>query len=96
MAGGAAQAEADTAGADRAGADRAATRRRGTARAKAAGLGRSRGGPSSKVHAAVDAAGLPPAFVLTPGQAADCPQFKAVLEKIRVRGRAGRPRTRPD
>ncbi|MEU9329959.1 transposase [Streptomyces canus] len=51
---------------------------------------------SSKVHAAVDAAGLPLAFILTPGQAADCPQFKAVLEKIRVRGRVGRPQTRLD
>ncbi|QKW24725.1 IS5 family transposase [Streptomyces seoulensis] len=79
-----------------AGADRAATRRRRRARAKAAGLGRSRGGLSSKVHAAVDSAGLPLAFVLTPGQAEDCPQFLAVLERIRVPGPVGRPRTRPD
>lgn len=34
-------------------------------------------------------------FVLTPGQAADCPQFQAVLERIRVPGPLGRPRTRP-
>lgn len=34
------------------------------------------------------------AFTLTPGQAADSPQFVPVLAK--VRGRAGRPRTRPD
>ncbi|MET8335990.1 hypothetical protein ABZV14_44845 [Streptosporangium canum] len=61
-------------------------RRRRKARAKAAGLGRSRGGLSGKVHAAVDAAGLPPAFVLTPGQAADCPRFITVLNK---RGSAG-------
>jgi transposase len=33
--------------------------------------------------------------VLTPGQAADCPQFITVLDKIRVPGPAGRPRTRP-
>jgi transposase len=33
--------------------------------------------------------------VLTPGQAADCRQFRAVLERIRVRGPVGRPRTRP-
>jgi len=65
------QAEADAVGADQAGADRAATRRRRKARAKAAGLGRSRGGLSSKIHAAVDCAGLPLAFVLTPGQAYD-------------------------
>jgi hypothetical protein len=36
------------------------------------------------------------AFVSTAGQAADSPQFIPVLGKIRVRGPAGRPRTRPD
>ncbi|QMU74881.1 transposase [Streptacidiphilus sp. PB12-B1b] len=96
MAGGAPQAAADAAAAEQAGADRAAARRRRKARAKAAGLGRSRGGLSCKIHAAVDSAGLPLAFVLTPGQAADCPQFRTVLEKIRVPGPVGRPRTRPD
>lgn len=65
------------------------------ARAKVAGLGRSRGGLSSEVHAAVEAAGLPPAFVLTPGQAADCPRFITVENKIRIPGPVGRPRTRP-
>jgi transposase len=39
---------------------------------------------------------MPLAFVLTPGQAADCPQFIPVLDKIRVPGPVGRPRTRPD
>lgn len=34
--------------------------------------------------------------MLTPGQAADCPQFQNVLEKIRIPGPVGRPRTRPD
>ena len=34
--------------------------------------------------------------MLTPGQAADSPRFIAVLEKVRVRGPVGRPRTRPD
>jgi len=96
VAGGAPQAAADAAAADQAGADRAAARCRRKARAKAAGLGRSRGGLSSKVHAAVDSAGLPLAFVLTPGQAADCPQFRTVLEKVRIPGPVGRPRTRPD
>lgn len=38
----------------------------------------------------------PPAFVLTAGQAADGPQFIPVLDKVRVRGLVGRPRTRPD
>jgi transposase len=37
----------------------------------------------------------PLAFTLTPGQAADSPQFVPVLAKVRVRGRVGRPRTRP-
>ncbi|KOG91959.1 hypothetical protein ADK38_00325, partial [Streptomyces varsoviensis] len=41
------------------------------ARAGAARLGRSRGGLSSKIHCAVDAAGRLLSFVLTPGQAAD-------------------------
>lgn len=34
--------------------------------------------------------------MLTPGQAADCPQFQTVLDKIRVPGPVGRPRTRPE
>lgn len=76
--------------------NRAAAGRRRRGRANAARLGRSRGGLSSKIHAAVEAAGLPLSFVLTPGQAADCPQFQAVLDKIRIPGPAGRPRTRPD
>ena len=50
---------------------------------------------SSKVHVAVDARGLPLAFVLPPGQAADCRWFIPVLDGIRVPGPVGRPRTRP-
>jgi transposase len=50
---------------------------------------------STKVHAAVDASGLPLAFILTPGQAADTRYFQPVLEKIRVRKPVGRPVTRP-
>lgn len=38
----------------------------------------------------------PLAFVLTPGQAADCPRLGEVLERVRVRGPLGRPRTRPE
>ncbi|MCP2097357.1 Transposase [Actinosynnema pretiosum] len=33
--------------------------------------------------------------MLTPGQAADSPQFRTVLDRIRVPGPTGRPRTRP-
>lgn len=32
---------------------------------------------------------------MTPGQAGDSPQFRAVLSRIKVRLRVGRPRTRP-
>lgn len=34
--------------------------------------------------------------MLTAGQAADSPQFLPVLQRLRVRGPVGRPRTRPD
>lgn len=34
--------------------------------------------------------------MLTPGQAADSPRFVPVLEKVKIRGPVGRPRTRPD
>lgn len=70
-------------------------RRRRRARLKAALLGRSRGGLTSKVHLASDPRCRPLAFVLTEGQAADSPQFVPVLDKIKVRGPVGRPRTRP-
>ncbi|GAA2552644.1 hypothetical protein GCM10010295_45530 [Streptomyces intermedius] len=33
--------------------------------------------------------------MLTPGQAGDSPQFQTVLDKVRVPGPVGRPRTRP-
>jgi transposase len=70
-------------------------RRRRKLRLKAALLGRSRGGQTSKVHLAVDRRCRPLAIVLTAGQAADSPQFIPVLAKVRVRGPVGRPRTRP-
>ncbi|AKA06614.1 transposase [Streptomyces noursei ZPM] len=62
---------------------------------KAALLGRSRGGQTSKIHIAGERKCRPLAFVLTEGQAADSPQFIPVLRKVRVRGPVGRPRTRP-
>ncbi|GGV28508.1 hypothetical protein GCM10010260_81140 [Streptomyces filipinensis] len=97
----AAAGDPSTAGADANGTrapdpDGAALRRRRRARADAAGLGRSRDGLSSKIHAAADATGLPLSFVLTPGQAGDSPQFQTVLGKIRISGPVGRPRTRPE
>lgn len=71
-------------------------RRHHRARLKAAELGRSRGGLTSKVHLATDRHCRPLSLLLTPGQAADSPRFIPVLTKIKVRGPAGRPRTRPD
>lgn len=66
------------------------------ARLKAARLGRSRGGLTSKVHLSAERRCRPLSFELTEGQAADSPRFIPVLEKVKVRGPVGRPRTRPD
>ncbi|MFB7867900.1 transposase [Streptomyces sp. NPDC056069] len=61
------------------------------------GLGRSRGGFTSKLHLSADGRCRPLSLVVTPGQRADCTQFKPVLETIRVpRPGPGRPRKKPD
>ncbi|MFF0052280.1 IS5 family transposase [Streptomyces sp. NPDC005498] len=61
------------------------------------GLGRSRGGFTSKLHLSADGRCRPLSLIVTPGQRADCTQFIAVLEKIRVpRPGLGRPRKKPD
>ncbi|MFF7094456.1 IS5 family transposase [Streptomyces rubradiris] len=61
------------------------------------GLGRSRGGFTSKLHLSADGRCRPLSLVVTGGQRADCTQFKLVLEKIRVpRTGPGRPRKKPD
>jgi transposase len=52
-------------------------------------LGRSRGGLSTKVHLASEQGRKTLAMILTPGQAADSPQFTAVLGRIRVPRRSG-------
>lgn len=57
-------------------------------------LGHSRGGWTTKAHAAVDARGRPLAVRLTPGQAGDNPQLMPVLAEIAVPTGA-RPRSRP-
>jgi putative transposase len=59
------------------------------------GLGRSRGGLSTKIHAAVDGRGRALAILLTPGQDGDAPMMLPLLAQIRVTRPAGRPRTRP-
>ena len=46
------------------------------------GIGRSRGGKSTKVHLVVDALGLPVAFTLTPGQKHDAPPAVDLLSSV--------------
>ncbi|WP_435246920.1 IS5 family transposase, partial [Streptomyces sp. NRRL F-5630] len=61
------------------------------------GLGRSRGGLTSKIHLAGEGGCRPMSLLLTPGQWGDAPQLAEVLDRIRVpRPLGGRPRTRPD
>jgi putative transposase len=45
-------------------------------------IGRSRGGLTTKIHAAVDALGLPLRFEITPGHWGDCPQAQSLLAGI--------------
>lgn len=60
------------------------------------GLGRSRGGFTTKLHLSADGRCRPLSLVVTPGQRADCTQFTTVLEKIRVpKPGPGRPRKKP-
>ncbi|MFE4516725.1 IS5 family transposase [Kitasatospora sp. NPDC056783] len=61
------------------------------------GLGRSRGGLTTKVHLAVEHGQKPLSFLVTAGRRHDSPEFQPVLERIRVpRAGVGRPRCRPD
>lgn len=60
------------------------------------GIGRSRGGLSTKVHQLVDGNGLPLVTMITPGQAGDSPMFLPLMSHLRVGREIGRPRTRPD
>ncbi|MFE2939267.1 IS5 family transposase [Streptomyces sp. NPDC059255] len=61
------------------------------------GLGRSRGGFTTKIHLSADGRCRPLSLIVTPGQRADCTQFKSVLEKIRVpKSGPGRPRRKPN
>ena len=61
---------------------RACLRRRGKKSQGEQALGRSRGGFSSKLHAAGDALGNPLAFRLTAGQQGDAPQALPLLDGI--------------
>ncbi|UOQ91012.1 IS5 family transposase [Agromyces endophyticus] len=60
------------------------------------GIGRSRGGLSTKIHHLVDGNGLPLVALITPGQAGDSPMFLPLMQQLRVTREVGRPRTRPD
>lgn len=61
------------------------------------GLGRSRGGLTTKLHLACEQGQKLLSLVLTAGQRGDSPQFVPVLAGIRVpRPCGGRPRTRPN
>ncbi|MGW3156485.1 IS5 family transposase [Streptomyces sp. NPDC001089] len=61
------------------------------------GLGRSRGGFTTKLHLAVEQDQKPMSIVVTAGQREDSPQFEPVLEQVRVpRPGPGSPRVRPD
>jgi hypothetical protein len=60
------------------------------------GLGRSRGGLTTKLHLAVEQRQKPMSIVITARQRRDSPQFEIVLGRIRVpRLGCGRPRVRP-
>ncbi|MFD3473007.1 IS5 family transposase [Streptomyces sp. NPDC058682] len=60
------------------------------------GLGRSRGGLTTKLHLAVEQGQKPMSIVITAGQLSDSPQFEVVLGRIRVaRLGPGRPCVRP-
>ena len=61
------------------------------------GLGRSRGGWTTKIHLACEQGRKVLSIVLTAGQRGDSPQFQPVLERLNVaRCGPGRPRTRPE
>ncbi|MFE4801923.1 IS5 family transposase [Streptomyces sp. NPDC056708] len=61
------------------------------------GLGRSRGGFTTKLHLAVEQGQKLMSIVVTAGQLGDSPQFEPVLKRVRVpRAGPGRPRVRPD
>jgi hypothetical protein len=61
------------------------------------GLGRSRGGLSTKIHLAAESRCRPLSLLITAGQAGDAPQFTAVMDAIAVprRGPGRGPATAP-
>jgi transposase len=57
--------------------------RRAQGGAPAQGIGRARGGLTTRLEAAVDALGLPVRLIPTPGQAGDCPQAAALIDGLK-------------
>ncbi|MFF4827988.1 hypothetical protein ACFY20_34380 [Streptomyces sp. NPDC001312] len=59
------------------------------------GLGRSRGGLTTKLHLAIKQAQKPMSLVITAGQRGDSPQFQVLLGRIRVPPTTDGPLRRP-
>ncbi|MEM9092188.1 MAG: transposase [Cyanobacteria bacterium P01_F01_bin.53] len=59
------------------------------------GLGRSRGGFSTKLHLRIEGHGKPIAFLLTPVQAHDSPSFRPLMETGKVKRPSGHIKYRP-
>lgn len=59
------------------------------------GLGRSRGGFSSKIHLVCDGNGNPLGAVISGGHRADLTFFEQAMESVLIAQKRGRPRTRP-
>lgn len=60
------------------------------------GIGRSRGGLTSKVHLVCDGRGRPLGWVITGGNINDTTMMTTALDEILVPRHVGRPRKRPD
>ncbi|WP_406002368.1 IS5 family transposase [Streptomyces sp. NBC_00829] len=91
------RAHQHAAGARKKGICSASPPRRDRHRADDHGLGRSRGGLTTKIHLATEQGQKPLSLLITAGHRHDSPQFQPVLERIRVpRTGPGRPRTTPD
>jgi transposase len=58
-------------------------RAQGWGGAPAQGIGRARGGLTTRIEAAVDALGLPVRLIPTPGQAGNCPQAAALIDGLK-------------
>ena len=60
------------------------------------GIGRSRGGLTTKIHLAADLRCRPVARLTSPGQHGDSPRFIPLMDAVRIQRRGlGRPRSRP-